>query len=149
MTTAAVTGSKGLSSLEELMGRLMDALRWESAPTRVSNFARRIHDARRKRKAGDLDGALALLTSPDTSEPWEAEAHWAYSEWLDIVHRRFGDRESMIYSPSMGRAAALTPNDGGALGVVAVLGMRWQPGKLVSRRSLRGFRPLTGCRSWS
>ena len=26
----------------------------------------------------------------------------------------------------------------------AVLGMRWRPGKVVSGRSLRGLRPLTG-----
>ena len=32
----------------------------------------------------------------------------------------------------------------GALEVAAVLGLRWEPGKLVSRRSLRGLKPLAG-----
>ena len=36
----------------------------------------------------------------------------------------------------------LAPHPGGASEVLAVLGMRWEPGKLVSRRSLRGLRPL-------
>ena len=45
--------------------------------------------------------------------------------------------------PTQCRAAALVPTgDGGTLEVAAVLGMRWRPGKLVSRRSLRGLRPL-------
>ena len=34
------------------------------------------------------------------------------------------------------------PRVNGALEVAAVLGMRWRPGKIVSRRSLRGLKPL-------
>ena len=50
-----------------------------------------------------------------------------------------------VYSQGAGRAAALVPGgDRGTPEVAAVLGMRWRPGKLVSRRSLRGLRPLTG-----
>ena len=33
--------------------------------------------------------------------------------------------------------------------VLAVLGMGWQPGKVVSARSLRGLKPLKGGGSWS
>ena len=58
------------------------------------------------------------------------------------MKRRFGDRGALVYSPGTGRAAALVSRDDGALEVVAVLGMRWQRGKVVSRRSLRGLRPL-------
>ena len=51
----------------------------------------------------------------------------------------------LVYSQGDGRAAALVPTgDDGSLEVVAVLGMRWRPGKVVSRRSLRGLRPLCG-----
>ena len=46
------------------------------------------------------------------------------------------------YSPATGRAAVLAPHPGGALEVLAVLGMSWRFGKVVSRRSLRGLRPL-------
>ena len=56
---------------------------------------------------------------------------------------RFGRGDPLVYSQDMGRAAALMPaGPGGTLKVVAVLGMAWRPGKLVSRRSLRGLRPL-------
>ena len=149
MTTAAVTGSKGLSSLEELVGRLMDALRWEKTPAQEAGLVRTVHEARRMRQAGDLDGALAVLAGLDTATATPGEARWAYSEWLDLVRRRFGDTVAMVYSQGTGRAAALVANDSGALEVVAVLGMGWETGKLVSRRSLRGLRPLTGGGGWS
>ena len=149
MTTAAVLNS-GVTSLEELVGRLMDALRWETAPAKGSGLARGIHEARRLRKQDHLDGALAILASTDTSESTEAETRWAHSEWLDIVRRRFGDSGGLVYSPGAGQAAALVPKDDSTtLEVVAVLGMGWQTGKLVSRRSLRGLRPLAGGRPWS
>ena len=70
------------------------------------------------------------------------EARWAYAEWTDLVRRRSGDRNVLVYSQGTGRAAALVPRDDGSLEVAAVLGMRWEPGKLVSRRSLRGLKPL-------
>ena len=70
------------------------------------------------------------------------EVRWAFSEWKALVRRRFGDRDALLYSQGEGRAAALVPHGDGTLEVVAVLGMRWRPGKLVSDRSLRGLRPL-------
>ena len=70
---------------------------------------------------------------------------WAFAEWTDLVKRRSGGANVLVYSQGAGRAAALVPTgDGGSLEVAAVLGMRWEPGKLVSRRSLRGLRPLNG-----
>ena len=81
MTTAEI-GNRILTSLEELVGRLMDALRWEKPPAQASNLTRCIHDARRLRKQGDLDGVLTVLASADTSEATEVEARWLQSEWL-------------------------------------------------------------------
>ena len=81
----------------------------------------------------------------DTTKAEPHQALWAYAEWTDLVRRRFGDQEAVVYSQGTGRAAALVPTgDGGTLEVAAVLGMRWPPppAKLVSRRSLRGLRPL-------
>ena len=72
------------------------------------------------------------------------EARWAYAEWQALAKRRFGDRDALVYSQGTGKAAALVPTGDGTLEVAAVLGMRWEPGKLVSRRSLRGLRPLSG-----
>ena len=72
------------------------------------------------------------------------QVRWAFSEWKQLVKRRFGDRGALVYSQGTGRAAALVPKGDGMLEVVAVLGMRWKPGKLVSARSIRGPRPLTG-----
>ena len=108
----------------------------------TQSLARSVHEARRLRQAGDLDGALAVLAGVDAAKATTREAHWAYAEWLDLVRRRFGDRNAVVYSQGAERVAALAPRADGSLEVVAVLGMRWAPGKVVSRRSLRGLRPL-------
>ena len=158
MTTATLaTGNRTMTearprrSLEELVNRLMAALfseQPETAPatapaTEPLSVAKSVHEARRLRQAGDVEGALAILAGTDTTKAEPHQALWAYAEWTDLVRRRFGDRDALVYSQGTGRAAALVPtDDGGTLEVAAVLGMRWRPGKLVSGRSLRGLRPL-------
>lgn len=142
MSTAATTaGDPPGRSLEDLVDRIFEAL-LGAAPEAEQSVARLVHEARRLRQQGDLDGALAVLAGADLSAAAEREARWTYGEWIGAARRRFGDREAAVYSPGTGRAAVLAPHPGGALEVLAVLGMRWQPGKLVSRRSLRGLRPL-------
>ncbi len=141
-TAATETGDRPGRSLEELVDRLFEAL-LGAAPEPAPTISRSAHETRRLRQAGDLDGALALLAGVDLKRATDREARWAYAEWLDIARRRFADREgAAVYSPATGRAAVLAPHPGGALEVLAVLGMRWHPGKNVSRRSLRGLRPL-------
>ena len=151
MTTQATTiggiGTRPRPSLEELVDRLMAALfRAEpgTAPqAETPSVARSVHEARRLRQAGDLDGALAVFAGADTARAETREARWVYAEWADLVKRRFGDRDALVYSQGAGQAAALMPTgNGGTLEVAAVLGMRWRPGKVVSERSLRGLRPL-------
>ena len=154
MTTASLaTGTRTLKgaarperSLEELVDRLMAALLSEeletAAPMATPSLARSVHEARRLRQAGQIDDALAALAQLDMAEAETRQARWAFTEWRQLVRRRFGDRDAMVYSQGTGRAAALVPNDDDTLEVVAVLGMRWKPGKLVSRRSLRSLRPL-------
>ena len=158
MTTQATTiggiGTRPRPSLEELVDRLMAALfraEPETAPkAETPSVARSVHEARRLRQAGDLDGALAVLAGADTARAETREARWAYAEWTDLVKRRFGDRDAPGLQPgNAGRAAALVPCDDGSLEVAAVLGMRWEAGKVVSRRSLRGLKPLGGGASWS
>ena len=113
--------------------------------TETPSVVRSVHEARRLRQAGDLDGALAVFAGVDTAgAATTKEARWTYAEWTDLVRRRFGDRSGLVYSQGTGKAAALVPTGDGALEVAAVLGMRWEPGKLVSRRSLRGLKPLNG-----
>ena len=134
------------------MDRLMAALFRDEPETATpaQSVVRSVHDARRMRQAGDIDGALAVFGDADTAKAATREARWAYAEWMDLVRRRFGDRNALVYSQGAGRAAVLAPRDDGALEAVAVLGMRWQPGKVVSRRSLRGLKPLAkGGASWS
>ncbi len=138
-------------SLEELVDQLFAAMGFadetevgivetvETTPTRS------IHEARRLKQAGDVDGALAVLAEVDTARVETKLARWAFTEWRQLVKRLLGGRGAMVYSQGTGRAAALVPTgDGGTLEVVAVLGMPWRPGKTVSERSLRGLRPLTG-----
>ena len=130
-------------SLEELVDQVMGALKFgDDDGTAERSAARTIHEARRMRQAGDADGALALLAEVDTAGAETKQARWAFTEWRQLVKRRFGGRGAMVYSQGTGRAAALVPHGDGTLEVAAVLGMRWRPGKVVSARSLRGLRPL-------
>ena len=134
-------------SLEELVDRLMDALFTTMEPetqTAEPSAARSIHEARRLRQAGDVGGALALLAEVDMKRAETNQARWAFAEWKQLVKRRYGDRSPMVYSQGTGKASALVPQGDGTLEVVAVLGLRWRPGKVVSGRSLRGLRPLSG-----
>ena len=153
-------------SLEELVDRLMAALTFREEPespvgrnsaevdavdtSKGHSVVRAIHEARRLRQAADLDGALEVLVGADMAPADPNLARWTYSEWKQLVKRRFGHRDVLVYNQGTGRSAALAPRaEGGMLEVVAALGMRWRPGKIVSRRSLRGLRPLTGGASCS
>ncbi len=140
-TAATMAGNPPGCSLEELVDRIFEALLGAAPETRQS-VTRSIHEARRLRQQDDLDGALGVLAGADLKQATEQETRWAYAEWADVALRRFGTREAVVYSPGTGRAAVLAPHPGGALEVLAVLGMRWPVGRLVSRRSLRGLRPL-------
>ena len=147
MTTATIETRVARSgrSLEELVDRLMAALFAVNTVNEVTvelSAARSIHEARRLRQSGDIDGALSVLGGVDMARVEMREARWAYSEWKGLVKRRFGERGALVYSQGTGRAAALVPHGDGLMEVVAALGMRWKPGKTVSRRSLRGLRPL-------
>ena len=131
-------------SLEELVDQLFAAMGFkDETETAEPSPTRSIHEARRLRQAGQaLDGALAVFAGMDMAKATTREARWAYTEWKQLVKRRFGDRDVTVYRQGAGRAAALVPRGDGTLEVAAVLGMRWRPGKLVSERSLRGLRPL-------
>ena len=158
MTTATLaTGIRSMDtvdrprrSLEELVDQLMAAMGFKDEPetataTEIPSVAKSVHEARRLRQAGDVDGALAVLAGVDAEKAETTEVRWAFSEWTQLVKRRFGGRGALVYSQGTGRAAALVPTgDGGTLEVAAVLGMRWRPGKVVLGRSLRGLRPLNG-----
>ena len=153
MTTATlVAGNRTMEterprrSLEELVDRVFAAMGFtgetETQPVERS-ATRSIHEARRLRQAGDVNGALGVLANVDMGEAeMREEARWAFSEWSQLVKRRFGDRGALLYTQGTGRASALVPHGDGTLEVAAVLGMRWRPGKVVSERSLRGLRPL-------
>ena len=136
-------------SLEELVDQLFAAMGLtDEAETQAveQSPTRSIHEARRLRQAGDIDGALGVLTGADMAKAEPREARWAFSEWKGLVKRRFGGDGVLVYSQGPGRAAALVPHGGGGmLEAVAVLGMPWRPGKVVSKRSLRGLRPLRAC----
>ena len=155
MTTATLaTGTRTMDavdrprrSLEEMVDQLFEAMGFteeQTEPAAEQSATRSIHEARRLRQAGDVDTALAVIGGMDTAKAAPGEARWAFSEWKQLVRRRFGARPALVYSQGVGRAAALVPHGDGTLEVAAVLGMRWQPGKVVSERSLRGLRPLAG-----
>ena len=146
MTTITLDSPISTGRLEELVDRLLAAL-FLPEPSRqepAASMARTIHEARRLRQSGDLDGALAALAGTETIDATDVQVRWLYSEWLDIARRRFPDCGAMLYSPATATAAVLVLHGAGAttLQVAAVLGMRWPVGKTVSRRSLRGLKPL-------
>ena len=157
MTLMTMETPASLRRLEELVDRLLTALLGDgsaadadSAPS--VSLVRSVHEARRLRQSGDLDGALAVFKGVDPADASDPELRWLYAEWLDIARRRFAGHNAMLYSPATGRAAALvlTGGDNATLEVAAVLGMRWPVGKTVSLRSLRGLKPLhKGGASWS
>ena len=156
MTTITLESPTSTGSLEELVDRLLaalfppDAEQTEPAPT--PSLVKAVHEGRRLRQSGDLEGALAAMADVDDSSATDSQLRWLYAEWLDIAKRRFAGDKAALYSPSTGRAAVLVPQDrdGTELAVAAVLGMRWPLGKTVSRRSLRGLKRLAkGGASWS
>ncbi len=152
MTTITLASTAPVHRLEELVDRLLATLiPAHTGPTAPAPVGA-IHEARRLRQSGDLDGALAALANVDARQSDVAELRWLYAEWLDVARRRFADASAMLYSPATGKAAVLVPmvGDGNTLEVAAVLGMRWPVGKVVSRRSLRGLKPLQkqGGASW-
>ena len=145
-STATAIPTRPTPTLEELVDRLIDAVfGFDSAgavPARTSP-ARTIHEARRLRQSGELDQALDLFAELDLADATEGEKRWTHAEFLDLARRRFGDDDALLYRQGTGQAAVLTPlDDDETLEVRAVLAMRWRPGKFVSRRSLRGLRPL-------
>ena len=156
MTTITLDSPSTTGQLEELVDRLLatlfspDSEQPEPAPT--PSLVKAVHEGRRLRQSGDLDGALAMLADVDTDNATDGQLRWLFVEWLDVARRRFDGDKAVLYSPGTGRAAVLVPQDedGGTLAVAAVLGMRWPVGKTVSRRGLRGLRPLAkGGASWS
>ncbi|MDE2964228.1 MAG: hypothetical protein OXU26_09965 [Acidobacteriota bacterium] len=149
MTTMTLETTASVRRLEELVDRLLAAL-LGGEPEPSPSLARTVHEARRLRQSGDLDGALAAFNGVDAAQASDSELRWLYAEWLDIARRRFAGEEAMLYSPATGKAAALVERDDSSLQVVSFLGMRWPVGKTVSRRSLRGLKPLhKGGASWS
>ena len=142
VTNRMMTAERPRRSLEELVDGVMAALFKEEPQTETLSVARSVHEARRLRQATDVDTALAVLSGADMAKVSSQEARWAYAEWVQMVKRRFGDRDALVYGQGTGKAAVLIPLDDGTLEVAAVLGMRWEPGKVVSRRSLRGLKPL-------
>ena len=146
MTTIILDNPISTGRLEELVDRLLAALfppepEWE---TPAANPVRSVHEARRLRQSGDLDGALAAFNGVDATNASDSQLRWLYGEWLDIARRRFAGDNAALYSPATGKAAVLVPtgDEDATLQTAAVLGMRWPVGKTVSRRSLRGLKPL-------
>ena len=143
MTATTTTATALRPTLEELVDRLIDAIFGLDEPAHPATCpARAIHEARHLGRAGDLDGAFAVFADIDLSSATEGERRWAYAEFLGLARRQIGDVRAQLYNPGIGRAAVLTPCGEGTLEVRAVLDMRWRPVKRVSRRSLRGLKPL-------
>ncbi len=134
-----------MAALEPLVDRVIAAIfGGRNAGTERLSIGKAVHEARRLRREGRLDDALLTLADADAGYAALEQKRWLYNEWLDLVRRRYGRRQVHVYTQGDGRAAALEQVGRGDLAVVAVLGMKWRHGKVVSRRSLRGLRDLRG-----
>ena len=131
-------------ALEPLVDRLIAAIFGKETQRESLGIGKAVHEARRLRREGKLDDALLTLADTDASHASLDQRRWLYNEWLELVRRRFGRRQIVVYTQGDGRAAALEQVTRGDLEVVAAFGMKWRPGKVVSRRSLRGLRTLNG-----
>ena len=157
MTTMTLESTASVRRLEELVDRLLAALLGDGTDTEMgedsapnASLVRSVHEARRLRQSADLVGALSMLAEVDATGATDGQLRWLYAEWLDIARRRFAGVETLLYSPCTGKAAALLEREDGTLETAVVLGMRWTVGKVVSKRTLRGLKPLAkGGAAWS
>jgi hypothetical protein len=128
---------------EHLVDRVLGVLFPGAVAEARRTTVRLIHQARMARRAGDLDGALATLSELELASAPRDLACWAYTEWLAAARQRYPLPNALLYRAGTGQAAVLVPgNEPGTLRVVTVLGLRWEPGRTLSRRCLRGLRPL-------
>ena len=78
----------------------------EKATTETPSLSQSVHEARRLRQAGDpvsstgqtIDTALAVFAGMDMAKATTRGARWAYTEWTDLVRRRFGRSDVVVYS---------------------------------------------------
>ena len=98
-------------SLEELVDRLFEAMGFKDETGAADpSTTRTIHEARRLRQAGDVDGALAVLAGMDVGKATPSTRSGGPSpSGRVLVKRRFCDRDPAVYSQGAGRAAALVP----------------------------------------
>ncbi|MDE2844262.1 MAG: hypothetical protein OXN21_12900, partial [Chloroflexota bacterium] len=79
MTLMRMETPASLRRLEELVDRLLAAL-LGGEPEPAPNLARTVHEARRLRQSGDLDGALAALADIDPGQADDPALRWLYAE---------------------------------------------------------------------
>ncbi len=94
-------------SLEELVDRLMATLTFRGEPemapvTASQGLVRDIHEARRHRQQGNLDGALETLAGAVPTSVSPSLARWAFTEWKHLVKRRFGQLAPLGLQPGNG-----------------------------------------------
>ena len=143
MTTLSTSAKEGNLQLERSLDRLLASVFPEAVQEGNRAVRHAIHQVRQQRRAGNLEGALARLSSLDLSGAPVDLVCWAYGEWLHLVRRLYPSEALLLYRPATGKAALLEPgSDPSTLRVVATLGLTWQQGKLLSRRCLRGLKLL-------
>ena len=99
MTTATVAvGNRTMDAetgrtrrnLEELVDRLIETQFPGQTETEEPSVTRTVHEARRLRLSGNVDGALAVLAGMDMAKATPRESRWAFSEWWQLAKGRFG-----------------------------------------------------------
>ncbi len=148
MATAMATeliDERPMAALEPLVDSVIAAIfGGRNAGTERLSIGKAVHEARRLRRQNKLGDALQTLADADAAYAALEQKRWLYNEWFDLVRRLYGRRQVYLYTQGDGRAAALEQVSRGDLAVVAAIGMKWRPGKVVLRRSLRGLRNLHG-----
>jgi hypothetical protein len=108
---------------------------------------RAIHQARSARKSGNPAQAMAILAGLQLTRAPEDLCLWVHSEWLRAARESDFSGDSWLYTAGPAHAAVLAVADRelGRLRAVTAIGLKWEPGKIVSSRSLRSLAPLQVC----
>lgn len=140
---ANVSYVRSQARTEDLVDRLLGLVLRESVEDVRGTITRAVHRARDARKSGDPSLALETLVGLKLSAAPRDLACWAYAEWLAAARQLDLAPGALLYRAGTGQAAVLEPaDDPSCLRVVAVLGLSWERGRVLSRRCLRGLTPL-------
>jgi hypothetical protein len=139
-TSSGKKKARAEAQVDELIARLLPDT---DDPVR-GPIIRAIHQARSVRRAGEPRRAMAILAELQPAGVAEDLRYWVHSEWLRAARKADFPGASWLYTMAPAQAAVLVPAGvpPGMLQVATVIGLTWEPGRLVYPRTLPSLAPL-------